>query len=467
MLVAPMMPTTPLLNHKRKLSSRLASNSSGIHLPSPKRPHLDSEITVKERLAKSEVNLKSGNDRQHTPIKMVLGHGTHVSPQLPPIRRAASVKAEQQLSLLFKDSSLSPASVSNGLESVFPQVPESDLSKNNVYLKRNEKPNGIPSEVFTHHVRNEASTLDNGVGEIPVVKLKKKGVMRSEIPTVTSSDVDSDCSESGRMSIPKSNIKQPAIVLVKMNQPKKKVSASPSSHPISPEVSSVVYGGYVHRMASLNARACVAAYLEPERKFSPKYASHGQYKKTAKSKATGDSAGDTTSKLSSVTVSKVEPPRSKPVVLKVNGVENVIPVIKFEGNGIEIPACAVIVEEVDGSGEDEVSYNKIGLLYNGDTLHPNAQVFLTGDHELQLPSRVLPTLVPARLSTVKRAVRKAASTGVLHVDKKRTKVKEAGCSCLCYEFHTVGTDFVDKYTHLCNCYCRKTMDGVHLESQSK
>ena len=400
MLAAPIMPTT---NHKRRLSSRL-DNTTRKLIPNAKRPHLESDL-LKEN------------------------HTIHVSPpaQLPPIKRTASLK---QLSSFLHDSSLGHPDIPNSLESI---ALNTDFSGSNTVTISGYKKNNMSSSVILPETLSidETSALEEGDDEIPVVKLEKNETESSSFEntytfstlnltsSTTTSDVDSDGSESGRTAIPKSRIKQPAIVLVKMTQPKKKaVSAISASCTISPEFSSVVHGGYVHRMASLNARACVAAYLEPEKKFSPKCSSHGGRKKTAKTKGKSNysSTWGTTSKISA---SKVEPQKSKPAILNM---KNVIPVIKFESNGIEMPACAMIVEEVD---EDEVPYNKVGLLYNGDTLHPNAQVFLTGDHELQLPSRVLPTLMPARLSTVKRAVRKATSTGLVHLEKKQSKVKRS------------------------------------------
>ena len=399
MLAEPIMPTTPqLLNEKRRLSSRL----NDMYLPKPKRPCLDSNVALDNAVANG-VQSTSGRQRQS---ELLPG-------QWPPHKRTASLKADLQLSLFYSDSAYN----------CFTQRVSNDMLKS-VSSKK--------SDVASKLNHEDMKEVNNGQGDdkIPVINLKKNGVkQKSESPVVerisalstqslTSSDVDSDCSESGRTSIPKSKIKQPAIVLTKMSQPLKKKATVTSStlsntRRVVPEVSSVVIGGYVHRMASLNARACVAAYLEPERKYAPKYANSGGHKQAAVSKAKCDSNSASNDKS---IVSKVEPQKSKPIVLNLNGAESVIPVIKFDGSG---SPCTLIIRELE---DGTIPYNKEGLLYNGDTIHPDAQVFVADDQKLQLPKRIVPTLVPARFSTVRRAAKKAASIGILQSSKKHSKV---------------------------------------------
>ena len=193
-----------------------------------------------------------------------------------------------------------------------------------------------------------------------------------------------------------------------MNQRIKSESVSPDSsplsspHPILPLNSSVVLEGYVHTMASLDAGACVAAaYLQPDKKAPSKRRRRSsrwcRRKVRSKSKLNDESAVlDTTCSPKQV-VLNVEESTSNPVILNVSGVENVIPVITF--SGMKMPPCAVLVEGLEDQPNEQgqVSYNTMGLLHNGDTLHPHAKVFLEGSHELHLPSRIVPTLVPARL----------------------------------------------------------------------
>ena len=417
MLAAPIMPTTPLLNaEKRRLSSRLED----MYVPEPKRRRMDSKI-VQEVGPGNSIKSISESEGQSG---LFLSYAPPMC--LPPLRRTASLKAELQLSLLYNDSSrnhlFTGPQASTGL--AIKSMEDDSQKKPNVACELNHK------------------DVDKGDGRIPVVNLKNNGVKRkSESPMVerisalstqnhTNSDVDSDCSESGRTSILKSKIKQPAIVLTKMTQPiKKKTTPSSSSapRPITPVASSsVVFGGYVHRMASLNARACVSAYLEPERKFAPKH------KKTPSavpkpalpnvpmSKDSSDSVSRTDSAVvPSICKVYTEVPKSKPVVVNLNGNESVIPIIKFDGSGTP---STLIIKELDD--DSSVPYNREGLLYNGDSIHPDARVFVADDLKFQLPKRIVPTLVPARLSTVKRAVKRATSIGILPSSKKHSRVSE-------------------------------------------
>ena len=394
------MPTTtpPLL--KRRLSSRLNHFDDESYLPKTKRRHLYSNASLQNQ-TEYGVQLRPRNE--------TIDHLRYS----PSIRRYASIKAQLHLSNLFKEeNSINPTlSVSNGDVSHLPKCNS-----------------GSPS-VMEVVDPEQVDTVDD---EIPVVNIKKNRVRLSESLVLekfsTPSDVESDSSESSRTSIPKSQIKQPAIVLMKMNQPVKKKlpkSASPSPRPMLPELPNVVFGGYVHRMASLNARACVAAYLEPEKKYTPKYLlNKAKAKCSASPSYVKPEAEPKKAEKEPQTVT--EPQKPVPEVVKQSDEE----MITFEGKAVQEEPSDEPIEIVGDSeasvkqsdSDADVSFNKEGILYNGDTVHPNAQVFLTGMSTLKLPAKVIPQLVPARLSTVKRATQKAASTGVLHIDKRRSKV---------------------------------------------
>ena len=203
-------------------------------------------------------------------------------------------------------------------------------------------------------------------------------------------------------------------------------SPSSLSYPVSSQVSNVVLEGCVHRLANLNATACVTAYLQPDKKMPSKRRRRSTRwcRRKAKSKYTSKCDNDESAVLNTSpkqVVLNIEESTSNPVILNVSGVENVIPVITF--SGMKMPPCAVVVEGLDDqTGDGQASYNTMGLLHNGDTLHPHAQVFLEGSHELHLPSRIVPTLVPARQSTVRRAVKNAISVGIARRHRKPAKV---------------------------------------------
>ena len=385
MLVSPIMPTVmSLVNRKRKLSSQINNSTNDIHLPSTKKCCLDSDVSVEHH---ENENMVKWEDQLHELPRML-------RPQLLPKGGFASTKNP----LTFAENS--PDGTSNGVE-----------------YGRGFQMNHVNG--YTQHITKH---------KIPRSLLKKNGTKsdNDEILSLSCTPSSYDSSESEHLSNLKGKIKQTDIG---MKQPVKIESApfaSSRPYPITPQVSNVVLEGYVHRMANLNARACVAAYLLPDKDSSKqRRRSHGSKKRT-KSKLICDS--DTFQILTASSkqgMSDAEQPRSKPVVLNVNGIENVIPVITF---GTKMPPCAVVLEGLDEQQDSGgVPYNTLGLLYNGDTLHPNARVFLEGSQELCLPSRVVPTLVPTRLSTVRRAAKKASSTGVVRRDKKQAlKVQSDG-----------------------------------------
>lgn len=389
------MPTTPLLNPRRRACNPFYDDDD-MYVPKVKRPHLLYQGNHKE-------NGMSVDHKQNG----LLPKSALSSYSRSKVRRTASLKAKLQLSDLLKEES------SQSLR----------LSVVDVYSGFKLGSNVCHAHTNGYAVSSQVYRVDD---KIPVINLMKNELKVSKLAIgekvcatqyASSSDVDSDCSESSRMSIPKSKIKQPAIVLMKMNQPVKKNPPSPSPCPVSPQVSNVVVGGYVHRMANLNARACVAAYLEPERKFAPKSPYRGGRKKTAGVKATSfDSA--TANPTTSTQASEVN---SNPAVLS-NDVDE-----KAKEIGSEISDTPNTVSEVEN--EVEVSYNIEGFLYNGDTLHPYARVFRTDFPEFSFPARVIPTLVPSRTSTIKKAKCKAGVTGIVHVDKKLNRVSARHC-CL-------------------------------------
>ena len=403
-MLTTIMPTmTPLLGLKR---SRF-DDCDFDDLPNSKRHHLYSQANHTE----NGIVLRS-QQYGHLPNRKQSNLG----------RRSASIKAQLRMSIFFNEESSQSQSLSNGLPLT------THVLKGGSKSGDCQKVDSVTPEAFIH--RNDNKMDD----KIPVVNLKTNGVMMSKSLVVdnfstSTSDADSDCSESSRTSIPTNKLKQPAIVLMKMSQPVKK-QATP--RPVQPDSSSVVFGGYVHRMASLNARACVSAFLEKETKFTPKC----------------------------FLKPKVKDFDSKPKMPQVKSQEPVLKddVIKFESELTGLPSTnSDSNEKKQEISEEEISYNKEGLLYNGDTLHPSARVFLTGIRELKLPTKVLPQIVPARLSTLKRAIQRAISTGIVHVAKKQRKV---GFTFLALLHCTKSYILID-------VNFRKTMDGILWESLSK
>ena len=389
MLVAPAMPP---MSRKRSLSC----HTTNIHRPSLKRSRVN---TSNDKHTEND-DLLLPDDGQSIRFRVL----PHITPKLSTAGIGSAYMKEVQLSFVVRDQS--PLSV------IHPLSP----ATNGMWSNGNTcKP--VTSEVHHHPV----DVVDSGKGNEEMQTIKDDVMMRSVTDngesaclSSTESDVDS-VGDNSETAIPKSKLKQPAIVLMKLNPPVKKRQVLSTSCPVSLSTDSgVVVGGYVHRMANLNARACVAAFLQPEKSPS-RVCRHSE--KSFKSKAKKIS-NNTKRKHLTQCVSKVEFSSSKAVILNVNGS---IPVINVNGKGIQIPTHTVIVrDQVD----EEIPYNSMGLLYNGDTLHPSARVFLTrsAKNELEMPRRVFPTLVPSKRSTVRKAIINASTSRTVHYIKKGFKV---------------------------------------------
>lgn len=72
---------------------------------------------------------------------------------------------------------------------------------------------------------------------------------------------------------------------------------------------------------------------------------------------------------------------------------------------------------------DLVPFNTLGLLYNGDTLHPSARAFYTSDTDLTLPDKIIPKIVPSREAFVYSAITDAVSLRVMNQKRKRKAAK--------------------------------------------
>ena len=420
MLLSPIMPSMPLMSHKRNFS-RLGDDvdSEGIQLPATKRRCLNAD-EFKERFRE--------NDDRRNHVRETYDNYAHFTP----FQKASSL-SEVQLSLLFNDGSPQ-------LKVVSTLVPQTRGNCN-----QDKIDTGVCFKATDDHAKDQVLQMDNPVrSEAYVTENLPHSIISTE-----SNDTDSDCSEYGKTSIPKSKIIQPTISLIRVSQTKKKCpllsTASNSTPQDSPDVFNVVQGGYVHRMANLNARACVSALLQSKKR-------HSKLPRRRK-KAVGNSVAKVESRSTTLRDStQVKIESSETVASDLNCLEKAIPGlgVKFQANVVEIPipvpSIAVHTDNLSKCDDDvsKVPYNKLGLLYNGDTIHPHTRVFFTQsvNRELQLPSNVVPTLVPSRISTVKRLAIKAASSGVQHPDRKIAKVKEAtctysNCKLPAYRHHTI------------------------------
>lgn len=261
------------------------------------------------------------------------------------------------------------------------------------------------------------------------------------------------------------SMKQPSLVLTdlkktgssedKSNSPPTTVAANNKPKPLYEQV-----GGYMRRMASLNASACVSAMMEPEKKFKPhKYSA--MYCSSSNSRAPigqdlgmallGSSASLATnsahgsrvvgpsghyssspgrqnkSSTSSISSSEADTSKDSDEILDMSSATN--PQV------YTLLALASLAASRQESQLDLVPFNKLGLLYSGGTLHPNSRVFFTSDTELTLPDRIIPKVVPSRDGFVKAAIGSALPMRSVKRKRKAAKVRDAcmrACRLHCY-----------------------------------
>lgn len=401
MLAAPVVPIMPHVGHRRNV--RQLHDDIQTQMPCAKRQCLssgvlDCEGRLSEDYGKSVIKTLPHNIRSDLPYGIVT----------PPNM--------QDLQFSFFKSYVRPynSEISSSLGENATHDPEIHMQSLSVPLKAT-------------NVHNKAH----------MSKLKVNGTVMSDCCEVEnkqwsatqSCNGDSDCSASERTLILQRTLKKPTILLMKVDQPlKKKSSLSRSASPSGPETFNVVQGGYVHRMANLNARACVAALFKTEKRSHSnlKHKNKHTQKMAVRSAATQVKHSRRKSALKDAVPKAVAVDDSKSmqdILFASNTIESVTPAVRFDEIRIEIPLTVHGLKE-NNDECTKVPYNILGMLYNGDTLHPGTQVFLTQSvkRELQLPNRIVPTLVPSRLSTVKRVARKAASSGMVRHDKKIAKV---------------------------------------------
>ena len=190
--------------------------------------------------------------------------------------------------------------------------------------------------------------------------------------------------------------------------------------------------GYVRRMASLNARACVTAMMEPVRRPSKQ---KGLPSKSTPAPTTSPVCNP--SECLSSSPRRVSPRRSPVPQQSVvshsrhNSVEKEI----FDGNfspGGYVVVCGspMTLKEygiIRGCEYSETSnFNTEGLLWNGDTLHPQSRVYLAPDGSL--PRLIVPPVCPVRPN----CVQEVKGFAKIPLPKKTRAVKVYYCTCMHY-----------------------------------
>ncbi len=194
------------------------------------------------------------------------------------------------------------------------------------------------------------------------------------------------------------------------------------------------------RMASLNASACVSAMMESRARPQKTKDSQNHSKKKTKappSKSPKDvPIAAKVTKTSQFEHSELLEPQEP---CKTYDAIMAAPTLEGEGYGavsstagLRIPKCLLIVTQQHSDPKEKVEFdatkfNNQGLLYNGGTIHPQTRFFLTS--EGQVPSRILPFLVPARSEALKDAMSLASQQDKFHPKKPQAgKVSAKDCA---------------------------------------
>lgn len=254
------------------------------------------------------------------------------------------------------------------------------------------------------------------------------------------------------------NMKQPSLILTDLKR-----TSSPERTKVENSKQNVFEsGGYMRRMASLNASACVAALMEPEKKSKSLKANTLTYinrlvRSPQRSSSTSSSDGLPSPMLSPHLRETLRP---KDFLLSPTSLYNsstsALSLSESEADtskdsdDLEPHVYgALLALAMAGFEPDEVSYNKLGLLYNGDTLYPCARVFYASDTDLTLPGKIIPRIVPSREMFVRSAVDDA-------LRRRPNKTKKKGAKV--YMYMHDPPSWCNACMHI-YCIFRPTMDG--------
>ena len=187
--------------------------------------------------------------------------------------------------------------------------------------------------------------------------------------------------------------------------------------------------GYVRRMASLNARACVSAMMEPVRRPSKKNSMPPSVPEPSSTltKSPAQSPQESLS-IPCHGVSPAGSPVSQPAIMNHSWAnnterENVTSPSSSKGYVVVCGSPNTLTEcgIIQGTGYSETeAFNAEGLLWNGDTLHPQSRVYLNPDGTL--PHLIVPPVCPARPTRVQET-KAFAKTQQQKKRKKPTAVK--------------------------------------------
>ena len=342
------------------------------------------------------------------------------------VRRVASLNAELALHFLLSDSPPSSPAKSGG--TLVPVHGKSSLT----YSVSNHTPQCLQdckdrspdlycatlSATANGHFRGISRKPSESSEDCPMSPLSVEG-------------------RSSRLGSPK--LMEPTINLVDCKRKVPSLTlkrALPSSSPPPPLTRVVDSSGYVKRMASLNARACVTALIESERRYlkaKVKPPGSSKPKKERRSRSNSVSSQMPEEHVAHPSVTEVVAVVDHPT--KTNGDSSESTETEIENQPCDVVAlsCRSAVEDkACDNNVEEPSFNSLGLLYNGDTVHPHACIFLTNDWTV--PERILPVVVPAKPESLQIAMKRTKDQH----QKKSKAIK-------------VSFEFLISKCHSCNC----------------
>ena len=230
------------------------------------------------------------------------------------------------------------------------------------------------------------------------------------------------------------NSKQPALVLKNIKKAGKKMD----------RVSDVVHtDNYVRRMASLNASACVTAMMESEKRtFSkairnPEASLKTSYRQSiSKSPSSAESDKEGVFTFGETAITGAAGYQRSPTPSSCSSMSSDSQSLSY--SDLEMPEPQLVGTILDllaqqSSSDDDIPYNCLGLLYNGDTIYPTARVFFNSDTDLTLPYKIIPRVFPSRDFFVKAATRQVLPFKSAGKKKKAAKVGSVK-ACLCFTF---------------------------------
>lgn len=407
-------------------SKRKAQLNNGDHLPPPSKKAALQHAEVPPLLGGggSPKEVPSLLDSRKKTKKLILPNGVHVTKisgdnfSYNPIlgKRKASRDAEVALHLLYRDlGNVAKTKESDGQEYTNGHSSTANVSNGSV-LYVTGKSNASNTDSLQHQDKTEP--LLRSFSAKHIEKLSPRPTS-SDDPQPSPSEVNT---ESKKKPVYPS-LKLPSLVIPNCKRNSKKGDVIRNT---------VSTGNYIRRVASLNASACVTALMEPERKSFSKAIRNPEVCLKAvptctPTSPTGSKTSSIYSKDKQVTKKRSQSPYSCSSTCS-SEAESLSSYCSSSELDMTEPhvyrTLLVLASMADESHcEDDISYNRYGLLYNGDTVFPSARVFYNSDTDLSLPHRIIPKVLPSHEKYARAAADQVLRFKSIGKKKKAAKVR--------------------------------------------